>query len=74
MVVQTKEGDNAALMSAVALLRDLPEYRLVRGQVGAIVEPLDETTALVEFSDDDGRPMPSLLARATPCSFYAPPL
>jgi hypothetical protein len=55
MVVQTKEGDNAALMSTAALLRDLPQHGLVRGQVGAIVEPLDETTALVEFSDDDGR-------------------
>jgi hypothetical protein len=28
---------------------------LVRGRVGAVVEPLAETTALVEFSDDDGR-------------------
>ena len=42
-------------LSAVALLRDLPEYKLVRGQVGVIVEALDETTTLVEFSDDDGR-------------------
>jgi hypothetical protein len=43
------------LLSAVALLRDLPERGLVRGQVGTIVEPLDEVTALVEFSDDEGR-------------------
>ena len=42
-------------MSAVALLSDLPERGLVRGQVGAIVELLDEATALVEFSDDEGR-------------------
>ena len=42
-------------LSAVALLHDLPEYGLVRGQVGAVVEALDETTALVEFSDDQGR-------------------
>ena len=34
----------------IALLRDLP----ARGQVGAIVEPPDEATALVEFSDDEG--------------------
>jgi hypothetical protein len=42
-------------LSTVALLRDLPEHGLARGQVGAVVEALDETTALVEFSDDDGR-------------------
>jgi len=43
------------LLSAVALLSDLPERGLVRGQVGTIVEPLDEATALVEFRDDEGR-------------------
>jgi hypothetical protein len=43
------------LLSAVALLSDLPERGLVRGQVGTIVEPLDEATALVEFSDNEGR-------------------
>jgi Domain of unknown function (DUF4926) len=41
-------------LSAVALLHDLPPHRLVRGQVGTVVEPLDEATALVEFSDDKG--------------------
>jgi hypothetical protein len=50
---QTDEGRD--LLSAVALLRDLPERGLVRGQVGTIVEPLGEATVLVEFSDDEGR-------------------
>ncbi len=44
----------AARLSSVALLRDLPQHGLVRGQVGTIVEALDETTSLVEFSDDRG--------------------
>ncbi len=44
-----------ALFALVALLRDLPERGLVRGQVGAIVQELDDATALVEFSDDQGR-------------------
>ena len=48
-------GQRRDLLSAVALLRDLPERGLVRGQVGTIVESLDEATALVEFSDDEGR-------------------
>jgi hypothetical protein len=46
---------DGALLASVALLRDLPEGGLVRGQVGTIVEQLDEAAALVEFSDDQGR-------------------
>jgi Domain of unknown function (DUF4926) len=44
------------LLDAVALLADLPAHRLSRGQVGTIVELLDDTTSLVEFSDEHGRP------------------
>ncbi len=44
-----------ALLSSVALLSDLPEQGLFRGQLGVIVETLDDTTALVEFGDDQGR-------------------
>jgi len=47
--------DEAKALSAVALLRDLPEQGLVRGQVGTIMERFDEATALVEFSDDAGQ-------------------
>jgi len=55
MAAQTESGDNpASILGAVALLCDLPQHRLVRGQVGTIVEALDNTTALVEFSDDRG--------------------
>ena len=43
------------LLTTVALLYDLPEAKLARGQVGTVVESLDEATALVEFSDDEGR-------------------
>jgi hypothetical protein len=39
----------------VALLTDLPAQRLARGQVGTIVEQLDDKTSLVEFSDEQGR-------------------
>jgi len=37
------------------VLTDLPAQRLARGQVGTIVEQLDDETSLVEFSDDQGR-------------------
>jgi hypothetical protein len=42
-------------LDVVALLADLPAQGLARGQVGTVVELLDENTALIEFSDDDGR-------------------
>lgn len=42
------------LLSLVALLRDLPEHGLVRGQVGTVVELLSPVVAEVEFIDDEG--------------------
>ena len=43
------------LLAEVALLRDLPEQGLVRGQVGAIVALLAPEAVEVEFVDDEGR-------------------
>ncbi len=43
------------LLAEVALLRDLPERGLVRGQVGTVVELFSPETVEVEFSDDQGR-------------------
>src|SRR3954471_24376436 len=43
------------LLDVVALLQDVPEKGLARGQVGTVVENLGEDAALVEFSDDEGR-------------------
>jgi hypothetical protein len=49
-------GDRkAGLLDVVALLADRPAAGLARGQVGTIVEELDASTVLVEFSGDDGR-------------------
>ena len=42
------------LLSVVALLQDLPERQLRRGQVGTVVESLSPSMVLVEFSDRDG--------------------
>jgi len=60
--------ERPAVLDVVALLTDVPAERLARGQVGTIVESLDEQTVLVEFSDDEGRayalvpcPRPELL-------------
>jgi hypothetical protein len=43
-----------ALLDTVALLRDVPEHRLVRGQVGAVVDDAGGEAVMVEFVDDDG--------------------
>ncbi|HTJ29976.1 MAG TPA: DUF4926 domain-containing protein [Acidobacteriaceae bacterium] len=43
------------LLAVVALLRDWPERRLVRGQVGTVVEILISDVVLVEFSDNEGQ-------------------
>jgi Domain of unknown function (DUF4926) len=46
------------LLSLVALTDDLPSQKLTRGQIGTVVEHLDESgeqALLVEFSDEQGR-------------------
>jgi hypothetical protein len=56
--MKTKKGaknERPSVLDVVALLSDLPEQQLARGQVGTIVERLDDKTLLVEFSDDRGR-------------------
>jgi Domain of unknown function (DUF4926) len=52
---KTTKNESPSLLDVVALLTDLPGQRLARGQVGTIVEQLDDKTSLVEFSDDQGR-------------------
>jgi uncharacterized protein DUF4926 len=57
-VMREKTGsknERPSLLDVVALLTDLPAQRLARGQVGTIVEQLDDKTLLVEFSDEQGR-------------------
>lgn len=42
-------------LDVVALLAEVPEAKLARGQVGTVVETLDGSNVLVEFSDDEGK-------------------
>ena len=58
LMTQTKKGsknNSPSLLDVVALLTDRPAERLARGQVGTVVEQLNDKTLLVEFSDDQGR-------------------
>ena len=43
------------LLNVVALVQDLPERGLQRGQVGTVVEELAPNVFEVEFSDNNGR-------------------
>ena len=43
------------LFDEVALLDDMPELGLVRGQVGTVVVVLSPSDVEVEFCDDQGR-------------------
>ena len=48
-------SDRIKELDVIALLRDVPEAKLVQGQVGTVVEALGESVYEVEFSGDDGR-------------------
>ena len=51
-------------LDVVALVVDLPERRLVRGQVGTVVDKLGPDGFEVDFSDDEGRTYATLAIRA----------
>lgn len=52
------------MLSVVALLENIQEPTLLRGQVGTVVEHLAPGVYEVEFSDDEGRTYGSLALRA----------
>jgi len=52
---RTEKREAPSVLDVVALLTDIPSAGLARGQVGTVVEQVDDGTAIVEFSDDQGR-------------------
>jgi len=48
------KSEGPSLLDVVALLADIPPEGLARGQVGTVVEQLDDKALLVEFSDEQG--------------------
>ncbi len=52
------------MLAVVALLEDVPEKGLLRGQVGTVVETLAPDVFEVEFSDDAGQAYASLALRS----------
>ena len=53
------------ILSVVALVEDMPDKGLLRGQVGTVVENLAPGVYEVEFSDDSGRTYASLALAAS---------
>jgi len=51
------------LLDPVALLEDLPERKLKRGEVGTVVEILAPEVYEVEFCDDEGQTYAELALR-----------
>jgi hypothetical protein len=51
------------ILDTVALVDDLPERKLKRGEVGTVVEILAPDVFEVEFSDDEGRTYAELALR-----------
>jgi Domain of unknown function (DUF4926) len=47
-------SEKIQLLDVVALTHDVPEDKLVRGQVGTVVEVLSPGAFEIEFSDDQG--------------------
>ena len=52
------------MLEVVALLVALPNRGLMAGQVGTVVEILDDGVFEVELCDNDGRTYPTLALRA----------
>ena len=52
------------LLDTVALMEDLPARKLRAGEVGTVVEVLDEGVYEVEFCDEDGQTYAEFTLRA----------
>lgn len=64
MKYKSDQNTPLKLLDVVALLQDIPEEKLARGQVGTIVEELDDHAFEVEFADKEGRTITSLALNA----------
>ena len=56
-------GKNIKLLEVVALLEDFKDRGLVTGQVGTVIEILEDGVFEVEFCDNDGRTYDTLALR-----------
>ena len=59
-----KRRGSIKLLDTVALLNDVPEHKLKRGEVGTVMEMLAPDVYEVEFCDDDGQTYAELALRS----------
>ena len=59
----TQRTRSIRVLDTVALIEDLPDRKLKRGEVGTVVEILAPDVYEVEFSDDDGQTYAELALR-----------
>jgi hypothetical protein len=52
------------ILDVVALLKDIPEQKLIKGQVGTIVEQLQNNVFEVEFSSNAGEAIATIPVNA----------
>jgi len=50
-----KMRNKIELLDTIALLEDLPQRNLKKGEVGTVVEILSSNVFEIEFSDDEGQ-------------------
>ncbi len=58
------KDETIKVLDVVALLKEKPENKLLRGQIGTVVERYSDTEFEVEFSDNNGKTI-SMLTLAT---------
>lgn len=58
------KDETIKILDVVALLKDRPEEKLLRGQIGTVVECYGSNDFEIEFSDNNGRTI-SLLTLST---------
>ena len=58
------KDETIKLLDVVALLKEVPEKKLLRGQIGTVIERYTDTEFEVEFSDNNGKTI-SMLTLST---------
>jgi hypothetical protein len=58
------KDEKIKLLDVVALLKERPESKLLRGQIGTVVERYNDSEFEIEFSDNNGKTI-SMLTLST---------
>ena len=58
------KDEKIKLLDVVALLKEKPESKLLRGQIGTVVERYNDSEFEIEFSDNNGKTI-SMLTLST---------